>query len=156
MLDLGFLQNDIEKLQEKICPCEIKEGEGLGLEDEFHCTVLYGIHESKPYDVISKLDLKPAKFTLSGISLFKNDRYDVLKFDVTSKDLTALNKQVREKCSYTSDYPEYHAHATIAYLEKGKGKYYTKLKSNLIGKQFTSDRYIFSNPQGEKVFHKCK
>ena len=156
MLDLSFLQEDIEKLQEEICPCEIYDEDGYGLENEFHCTVLYGIHESKSYDALSVLDLKPIKFKLSGISLFENDRYDVVKFDIRSRDLMELNKQVCDKLSYTNDYPKYHPHATIFYATKGSGKHYTRLRSKLIGKEFVSDRFIFSDPNGNKVFYTCK
>jgi hypothetical protein len=153
MLDLRFLQSEIEQIQENICPCDIYDAPGHGLEDEFHTTILHGIHETKPYEVFSKLDLTPIHFKIQGLSLFKNDKYDVLKFDIKSRELTALNKQVCERLAYTNDYPKYHPHATVAYLQPKSGKYYLKLKNRLEGKSFTSNRFIFSDPTSQKVIH---
>jgi hypothetical protein len=59
---------------------------------------------------------------------------------------------VREKFEYTSNYPDYKPHSTIAYLLPGKGTHYTKLKTELVGKEFTSNRFIFSNKFGDKVY----
>lgn len=152
MLDLSFLQKDFEKLQEQLCPCDIYDEDGYGCEQEAHISVLYGIHESHANNIIPKLDLKPIKFKLTGLSLFENERYDVLKFDIKSKGLNDLNKKITDNFSYTSDFPKYISHATIAYMEPNTGRHYLKMKSNLIGKEFVSNRYIFSDPNGNKVF----
>jgi 2'-5' RNA ligase len=60
------------------------------------------------------------------MSLFENDEYDVLKFNVISNDLAKLNKLMKGNFEYTSNYPNYIPHLTIAYLKKGEGKKYIK------------------------------
>jgi hypothetical protein len=154
MLDLSEWTSEVEELHESICPCEVYDDEpGHGLEKEFHVTVKYGIHDHyTPQDIYTNLDLVPVKFKFKGISLFQNDRFDVLKFDIMSKDLHDLNSQVSDTFECTDSFPNYHPHATIAYLKPGTGKYYTDLECDLIGKTFTSNRFIFSNPNSEKVF----
>lgn len=156
MLDLSFLTEELEKIQAEICPCDIHDTDGHGLEKEFHTTVLYGIHETKAAEVLPKLDLKPIKLRFGGISLFTNSEYDVLKFDINSKDLKALNKEVCEKFPHTNNFPVYHPHATIAYLQPGAGKHYTRLKNKLQNRQFTSNKFIFSDPNGSKVWFTTK
>ena len=157
MLDLSFLQKEVRKIQEKICPCEVYDLEkGHGLENAAHCTILYGIHEEVPSKVLPLLDLKPVKLRISGMSLFENEKYDVLKFDVKSADLNALNKKCRKLLEYTSSYPDYHAHITVGYIMPGAGRKYTRLGKALIGKEFTARRYIFSSPNSDKVFYDAK
>ena len=51
-------------------------------------------------------------------SLFENPKYDVLKFDVISPLLNKINKKLTKELPYTSDFPDYHAHCTIAYIKK--------------------------------------
>jgi hypothetical protein len=153
MLDLGDYTDHILELHDQICPCDIYDAElGHGLETEFHCTVKYGIHaEYTPLEVFNTIDLVPSTIKFKELSLFKNEKYDVLKFDIISKDLNELNKQVSENLDCTDSFPVYHAHATVAYLKPGTGKHYLDMECELLGKTITSDRYIFSNPNSEKV-----
>lgn len=156
MLDLSFLQQEMIKLQNEICPCEIYDLEpGHGLETEPHITILYGIHEQKSKPIIDKINLRPVTFKISNISLFENEKYDVLKFGVSGKDLHALNKEVCDNCEYTNNYPDYKPHCTIAYLMPGTGRSYTSLKNDLVGKEFVSNKFIFSNAYGDKVYIKA-
>lgn len=121
-----------------------------GLEDEPHTTLLYGLHDTVSLkDVKSVLD----KFTYStcelyNASLFDNDKYDVLKFDVRGPELKATNKALSE-FPFTSDYPDYHPHLTIGYIKKGLGKKYTHLlkgmKYNLL-----PWKAVYSMPDGTK------
>jgi hypothetical protein len=97
MLDLSDLSNEIKKIQESICPCEIYDLEpGHGLETEPHITVLYGLHVQQAKSIVNKIDLRPVSFKIKNISLFENDKFDVLKFGIESKDLHELNKEVCE------------------------------------------------------------
>jgi hypothetical protein len=154
MLDLSFLKDEFQKLQTTICPCEIYDLEpGHGVENEPHITIKYGLHDQQFSTILSKIKFQPITFKLTKISLFENDKYDVLKFDVKSKQLHDLNKFISNNFDCTDSYPTYHPHSTIAYLLPGKGKYYTKLKTNIIGKTFSSNRITFSNNVGSKVYH---
>lgn len=153
MLDLSFLTEDVVQLHEEICPCDVLDEPGKGLELDTHVTVCYGLTEELPSNVLPKLSLKPVTLKIGGISLFQSEKQDVLKFDIISKDLNTLNKEVMEKFEVHTSFPDYHAHCTIAYLQPGAGKYYKKMKCPLIGKTFTSNRFIFSSPSSEKVWH---
>lgn len=157
MLDLSFLQKEFRKIQEKICPCEVYDLEkGHGLEDSAHVTCKYGIHEIKASSILSQLELKPITLKFTKLSLFEHEKYDVLKFDVQSKDLKALNKIVSSKFECTDSYPDYHPHSTVAYCMPGCGHKYVRLGKALIGKEFTARRYIFSSPNSDKVFYDAK
>lgn len=91
-----------------------------GREDKPHITVLYGLHTTNPNDIKKIIkDFGTIKATLGKISKFDNKpEYDVLKIDVKSPELHALNKALK-KLPFTSDYPKYEPHATLAYVKKG-------------------------------------
>jgi len=153
MLDLSFLNTHINELHNQIDTNDVYIDEpGHGLEKEVHITVKYGIHEQQPYNFIPKIKLNPVKFTLTGLSLFENEKFDVLKFDVKSKDLHTLNKYICDNFECTDSYPKYHPHCTVGYLKPGTGKKYIKMKCDIIGKEMESSRFIFSNAMSDKVF----
>jgi hypothetical protein len=153
MLDLSFLLEQIREVQEEICPCEVYDLEpGHGIETEPHITVLYGLHIQQAKSLTNKVNLRPISFKIKDFSLFENDKFDVLKLGIMSKDLHELNKEVCENFEYTNKYPDYKPHCTIAYLMPGAGHHYKKLKSELLGKEFTSNRFIFSNKYSDKVY----
>jgi len=153
MLDLSFLASDMLKLQEEICPCEVYDLEpGHGLETEPHVTILYGLHTQQLKSIQNKINFKPVKFKIKDISLFENDTYDVLKLGIESKDLNELNREVCSKFEFTNKYPDYKPHCTIAYLMPGAGRNYLKMKNELVGKEFTSNRFVFSNKFSDKVY----
>ena len=124
-----------------------------GIETEPHTTILYGFHDEVTADKVFDLykentELKPVEVKTDGISIFENDEFDVVKLDVDSKLLTKLNGIMKELPN-TSTYPEYHAHITIAYVKKGKGKKYIKKFSKeqtLIG-----DKLVYSTKKEENT-----
>jgi 2'-5' RNA ligase len=101
------------------------EGRSYGKEVEPHVTVLYGIHADVPDEDVEKLidEISRPKINLGKVSTFENELFDVLKFDIESPDLVELNKKFKE-LPHTSEHPNYHPHATIAYLKKGTAKKY--------------------------------
>lgn len=130
------------------------ENNGYGIETEPHVTVLYGLH-----DGIDMKKLKSVLCTLSDvdivsnkIGIFENEKYDVLKYDIDSTKLHILNSIVSENFEYTSDYPDYHPHITIAYLKPGLGKKYAKELEET--KEFKPEEYTYSFPSGDKEFFK--
>jgi 2'-5' RNA ligase len=122
----------------------------FGLEKEPHTTLLYGLHDGvTEQDVKNVLD----KFTfgackISNASLFENEKFDVLKFDVDGKGLYEVNAEL-VKYPNTQTYPDYHPHLTIAYLKPGTGKQYADM---LKGKEFelTPTYAVYSMPNGDK------
>ena len=110
--------------------------DSYGLEDEPHITLLFGLHEEVTLEDV-KDDIGDIVFRdciLHNASVFENEKYDVLKFDVRYVDrggafLSKANNNLK-KFPYTSDFPDYHPHMTIGYLKPGKGKQYTQELKN--------------------------
>lgn len=115
------------------------------LETDPHVTVLYGLtkHEAAP---VAKAiaDHGPVTVTLGKMSLFESEDYDVLKIDVESPELRALNAKL-SKLPNENSFPDYKPHMTIAYLKKGEGKKYVG-DDTFEGKKITFDTMTFSPP----------
>lgn len=128
---------------------------GFGSSDG-HTTLLYGLHKEVTLeDVKSVLD----KYTYStcylhNVSIFDKPDYDVLKFDVKGLNLVETNKDLQQ-FPFTTEYPEFHAHLTLAYLKKGMGAKYVKL---FKGEEFKLNpkKGVFSTPDGKKENIKIK
>lgn len=92
-----------------------------GIELDPHITICYGIHQH-----ITGNDLEfqlPKIYDLDDIilgklSLFTNDDFDVLKFNVYSQKLIDLNAHINSLFPVTNKYPQYIPHMTVAYLNK--------------------------------------
>lgn len=153
MIDLTFLSDELQKLHEQICPCEVYDEEaGHALETEFHSTVLYGIHTDQLREIRDKIDIRPVTIKFGKLSLFENEKYDVLKFDIISKDMNELNKQLCENIPFTNSFPDYKCHSTVGYIKPNKGKFYTSLKSDLTGETFVVNSFIFSDKLSNKTY----
>lgn len=137
------------------------EEERYGIEDEHHVTILYGLHNGE-YDTeelkadVTKylqdncLETMSLNINLPGISIFENEKYDVVKFEVESEDCKALNKLLQDNYPYSSDYPDYKAHITIAYVNKGEGSKYVKTFDEPI--IINSNKFKLSYSEGEPEF----
>ncbi len=131
------------------------EEEGFGLEKDPHVTILFGFHDNTDVDKVKELIKENAgdkiKLSIHNITLFEavEDKYDVLKFDVKSNDLQKLNKLVRENFDYTSDFPDYHPHITVAYVKVGKGKKYTNKMPEI---EISSDKLFYSTKDEKKTY----
>tara|TARA_R110000772_G_scaffold17946_3_gene50056 strand:+ start:182166 stop:182729 length:564 start_codon:yes stop_codon:yes gene_type:complete len=130
---------------------------GYGLETEPHVTVLYGIHADVPdEDVEEKInDFTQPEVMLKDISIFDNaDKgFDVVKFDITNKDLNQMNKDVA-KLPHTTDYPDYHPHITIAYVKAGEGQKYVQTLSDSEQVSIKPNKIVYSKPDGSKKTYK--
>lgn len=101
----------------------------FGKEKEKHCTIKYGLHDWEFQLSELKKEVEswgPIEISLSNITLFENELFDVVKFDVESDRLHELNKIITDNYPCTDTYPDYHPHCTIAYVKKGMGKKYIK------------------------------
>lgn len=126
--------------------------EGMGLEKEPHCTLLFGIHSDKvPDDEVIKLSKFESQdpLILKNISIFKNENYDVLKFDVEHEDLHGINQKLRG-LPHTNDYSDYHPHCTVAYLKSGNSEKYLQAYE---GRSFSvyPKHVVYSKPDGTKL-----
>ena len=123
----------------------------FGLESEPHCTLLYGLHSDVSIEKIKDIlnGFKFGECTVTNPSLFENDKFDVLKFDVDGSGLHDCNAAL-SKLPHTTDYPDYHPHMTIAYIKSGLGKKYVDLlKGPSI--QLNPKYIIYSYPDGTKT-----
>jgi 2'-5' RNA ligase len=125
--------------------------ENAGREDEPHITVLYGIVDQAPQQVIDLLQGKPAaRATLGKITLFEKDEYDVVKISVESEDLAEFQEILWDGVEHESDYPEYKPHITIGYVKSGYGSAHSG-STDFEGTEITFDAVVFSASDGEKT-----
>lgn len=144
----------MNKIQDMIDPKDVYTQEGdrsFGLEDEPHTTLLFGLHEEvTDEDVKNVLDqLRFGECKLYNVSKFDNPDYDVLKFDVSGPGLHTANAKLKQ-FPHTSNFPNYHPHATIAYLQPGTADRYIEA---LKGQEFTltPTHAVYSKPNGDKI-----
>jgi 2'-5' RNA ligase len=143
------IDNPIKELQKLVDNIDDDDLAADGKETDFHITVLYGIHTSNSSiisDIVKKFG--PIKIKLGKISLFKSNENDVVKIEVTSKDLCKLNKLINDSTEVTNKYV-YKPHLTLAYVKPGLGSKYITLHK-LIGKEYKFDELTFSNKNGTK------
>ena len=156
---LYFYVPQINKIHNIINPDHVYKDENdpsFGLETEPHCTLLYGFHqEIQSYDI--KKVLKNHTFStckLHNVSLFENEKYDVLKYDVgyptrSGEFLHKCNKEL-SKYPHTTNFPDYHPHLTIAYLKPGMGSKYVEVLKNQEF-ELTPQYAVYSHPNGSKT-----
>tara|TARA_R110000782_G_scaffold15939_2_gene46101 strand:- start:7572 stop:8129 length:558 start_codon:yes stop_codon:yes gene_type:complete len=128
-----------------------EDDDSYGRETKPHITILYGLHEEiKDKDIeIDIRAIKEPKMTFKNISSFGSTKYDVLKFDVESDDLTKENKKFSEY-PHTTSFPDYHPHCTIAYLKPGKAAKYIKKAKDLVDMDIDLDKIVYSKADGSK------
>ena len=157
---INLPENEAESIRtfSKVIPeSEIYEDPGdpsYGREDQPHITVKYGLDTIDPKEVEPLLaDQGPITAKMGEISIFESDDYDVVKVDIESPELHALNKKITDNLKVTDTYPTYPTytpHATIAYVKKGEGKKYIGDKS-FEGQEVKFDSLLFSGKDGKET-----
>jgi hypothetical protein len=154
MLDVPF--QNWQKVLSRISKEDLYEEEdddSYGLETEPHVTVLYGLHEEvedeKLIDFVKEFcKSSPIEIQISKMGVFKNSKFEVLKFDVESSTLKSLNKQISENFPYTTKFPTYEPHITIAYLKKGTCQKYLKELKEPVSKSLKT--FVYSKVDGSE------
>lgn len=149
---------EMQKLHSLIEPEDVYVEEGdssYGLEDEPHTTLLYGLHSNEIDDnTVMELckSIQIGQLVLANASLFENEKYDVLKFDVKNSALHEINSKLAE-LPHTTNFPNYHPHATVGYLKPGTGRKYTEKFKN---QEYTviPEKIVYSKPNGSRVEEK--
>lgn len=108
--------------------------ENSALEKNPHLTLLYGLHTTVSVkdveDCFRGFSLTDFRVRITGVSVFENKDYDVLKFDIEKNSkLDKINSNLKELPN-SSEYPEYRPHITICYLKPGNGRKYINLDYN--------------------------
>jgi RNA polymerase sigma factor (sigma-70 family) len=124
----------------------------VGREDEPHITALYGITEATP-NTTAKAVLEATTGNISAtvgkLSVFKGEKYDVLKAEIDSPDLYSINAAMRKSVPFESDFPDYTPHLTIAYLKKGQGEKYVG-DARFAGMRLNFTKLDFRSKDGSK------
>ncbi len=150
---LYFNDHDLKPIYSQLDPEDLYvEGDGFGLETEPHCTLLYGLHGDvslqQVEDVLDKYTYHTCK--AHNMSLFENEKYDVLKYDIKGDNLSETNEDLK-RYPFTSDYPNYHPHMTIAYLKPDMGKKYVEKLGKEYSELWMAPQYaVYSQPDGTK------
>jgi 2'-5' RNA ligase len=139
----------IQQLGAKIPDADLAKD---GRETEPHITVKYGLHGNDPEQVRALLaDEPPITVKLGKTSIFPDSGSgDVVKVDVDSPALHALNKKIADALPHTDTHPEYKPHATVAYVKKGMGAKYAG-DASLAGHTVALHSLTFSGKDGQKV-----
>ena len=162
MVGLDLDGNEWDNIQKMIDEEDLYLGDkesgtdgGFGRELDPHVTVLFGVHDDVPdEDVEALIDkCKKPELELQKISAFENELFDVLKFDVKSSDLHKLN-ELFKTLPYTTNYPDYHPHATICYLKKGMADKYKNMMKDIEPIIATPEKILYSKPDGTKKSYK--
>jgi hypothetical protein len=155
MVYLDVNKKDWDNLESMIDKDDLylgKDGDrGYGFETEPHITVLYGLHDDIPLKDIEKVlkSMKRPEITMQKVTSFNNPDFGVLKFDVESDDLVKENKKLT-KFPHTTDYPDYHAHCTIAYIKPDKIDKYVKKFKDIEPIEVIVDKIVYSMADGTK------
>ena len=122
-----------------------------GREKEPHITVRYGLATDNPAKLQKAFSgVGPIKAKFGKISIFKTDKYDVVKVDIESEALRNANKLVGEIEDVPGEtHKDYKPHATIAYVKPGEGKKYVG-NNSLSGKEVLLDKIYLSDRKGEQ------
>lgn len=123
-----------------------------GRESEKHCTIYYGFNPD--FDVAKLAALLRVtdyvKATLGNVSRFECDKYDVLKIDVISPDAESIHAAI--DAAFPDDLSpsqhEYHAHCTLAYVQKG-ALLELDGRPDFAGDRFTVSSLLYSLPNSE-------
>ena len=145
-----------KEMQELIDDKDIYHGDGksgYGREIEPHVTILYGLHDDIKDEKVESIvnTFKQTEVIFNKITIFENDKFDVVKFDIVNKDIDDMNMKMT-KLPFTTDYPDYKAHSTIAYVKPGKGKKYIQ-KLNKSPK-IRPSKIVYSKADGTKIDYK--
>tara|TARA_B100001778_G_scaffold334404_1_gene345604 strand:+ start:1850 stop:2371 length:522 start_codon:yes stop_codon:yes gene_type:complete len=122
-----------------------------GKEDNPHVTVLYGLHTGSAEEIREFLkDSEPFEISLGKVSKFRtSDEHDVLKIDIESDELRALNRKLKE-LPHTSTHPTYNPHLTLAYVKKGRCD--DMVGEELFkGEKFEVNELVFSSKTEKKT-----
>jgi 2'-5' RNA ligase len=88
-----------------------------------HCTVFYGwVNDEKDWIIENENKFEFPNLKITGVGLFENPWFDVLKFNVESGRLKEEHSFCKQRKNETRF--DYDPHVTIAYLKKGRGEKY--------------------------------
>jgi hypothetical protein len=126
--------------------------DGRQSEDDVHCTILYGIITSEYKDITPYVQVfNPFEVELGEISLFKNDKQDVVKISVKDNfKLNQLHNFLKNNVKNEYKFPSYVPHITVAYVKPNTCDHLVGDKS-FDGVKLLIDSITFSSKYGMKT-----
>lgn len=148
MVFFDYNKSDWKKLTDNIEKEDLytpEGGKGYGIEDDPHATILYGLHTDIKDSTIKEMcdDITRPNLKLGKVSAFKNDDFDVLKFEVEGEEIHKLNKKFAE-LPHTNKFDKFEPHCTIAYVKSGLADKYIKLLNKESKPDVKSDKIVYS------------
>ncbi len=129
----------------------------LGKRELFiHITTKFGFLDSSTQTLTSLKNLlskqKPFKVKLGGLSQFKgNEEGDVLKVEVSSKELVKINKKVSESFPCNDKYGnKYQPHLTLAFILPAFSNLYEEVNFPFENEEFEVENLLWSGADGHK------
>ena len=134
------VKNAIKSLQSRLDPADVVE-----LENTPHITVRYGIENEVEFNRVQAILAQHGRGVarLGNLSVFSNEKQDVLKVDVYSTQLHSIHAHLGILPNKSS-FHTYVPHLTVAYLKPGTGHKYTSM-GGLAGTVIEFDRVYYSD-----------
>lgn len=165
MLSVPMMKQVVERMHNDLERILIGHGYKRDVDFEFdkyvHITVAFGININTDINLIKEIiKNKPSYFQLTELSLFENDNFDIIKFDVMSSDLRILNHIIKSKMEVKSTFYNYHPYLTVAYVPKGMGRELIERLNKLLYEEMNfkfeplthSNEYTYSTSmEGERI-----
>ena len=125
----------IKDIQNNINKDDLYSGDDVeeSIETDSHITIVYGLdNDVFMKDINTKLiPIKDIIMIPYNLSIFYNDKYDVLKCDISTMQLKNIHDELVQEFKINETYETYHPHMTIAYIKKCKAD---KFKKDMINK----------------------
>ena len=165
MLSVPMMKQVVSRMHDDLERILIGHGYKRDVDFEFdkyvHITVAFGININTDINLIKEIiKNRPSYFQITELSLFENNNFDIIKFDVMSSDLRILNHIIKSKMEVKSTYNEYHPHLTVAYAPKGMGVELITRLNKLLYEELNfrfeplthSSKYTYSTSmEGERI-----
>ncbi len=149
--DASIYELSIKNIKEEDLYVGDEAGKGdKGRVSDSHVTVLYGTKDSDLEKIkeLCKYE-KPFEITLGKISLFEQEKFDVLKIEVTSGKLSAIHNLLKNSIPNEYGFPTYQAHITLAYIKKGTCRELIG-NNSFEGKTFIVTSFAYTMTNGRK------
>jgi len=122
-----------------------QEPDDYGREKDPHVTIKFGLTESYPSEEIAEFirGTKPFFIRITGMDIFSNPKFDVVKMNVEGEELTRL-RQIFDRLPNVDEHKIYHPHMTLAYVLPGQGK---RFQNRSVGKfaRISIPRIVYSD-----------
>jgi 2'-5' RNA ligase len=128
------------------------------IENHVHITIFYGLPDSvleSDYfmELIEEFKNKDVTLKGTGFGMFNkcdDGKFDVVKIDCESKELTELHNKIRNNFDHNNTFPEYKPHITAVYKKCGHN---VKMNIDKWFKPFEIkiDNYMFGKTDKSKV-----